>query len=244
MSTSFTVIPAIDLREGHVVRLYQGDYDQQTRYPVDPVALARTYAADGAQWLHVVDLDGARSGRTNHLDILDRLARIGLRIQAGGGVRSADDVTRLHDAGVERVVVGSVAVREPERVAGWLQRFGAERLALALDTRWREGAWRLPSAGWTEDEQTTLDELAPRYAAAGARHLLCTDIDRDGTLSGPNLALLAHLREIAPALYVQVSGGARAVDDVRAARDAGAAGIVLGRALLEGRFTLGEALAC
>ena len=240
----FTVIPAIDLREGHVVRLYQGDYDRQTRYHVEPLALARSYAAAGARWLHVVDLDGARSGHLDNLRVLEQLAHAGLRLQAGGGVRDADDVQRLLDAGVERVVVGSLAVREPERVTGWLGDVGAGHLTLALDTRWRDGAWRLPSAGWTEDEAATLDELAPHYAAAGARHLLCTDIDRDGTLTGPNLALLAHLRSIAPALAVQVSGGVRALDDVRAARDAGAAGIVLGRALLEGRFTVGEALSC
>lgn len=242
--SAFTVIPAIDLREGHVVRLYQGDYAKQTRYHVDPLALAHEYAAAGAHWLHVVDLDGARSGRLDNLKVLADLARAGMKLQAGGGVREADDVTRLLDAGVERVVVGSLAVREPERVSGWLADYGVDRLTLALDTRWRDGAWRLPSAGWTEDEHATLDDLAPHYAAAGARHLLCTDIDRDGTLSGPNLSLLSHLRDIAPALEVQVSGGVRAVDDVRQARAAGAAGIVLGRALLEGKFTLGEALSC
>jgi phosphoribosylformimino-5-aminoimidazole carboxamide ribotide isomerase len=240
----FTVIPAIDLREGHVVRLYQGDYDKQTRYAVDPLQLAHDYAATGATWLHVVDLDGARSGALDNLRVLEGMARAGMKIQAGGGVRSEDDARRLFDAGVDRVVVGSLAVREPERVIGWLGDFGPERLTLALDTRWRDSAWRLPSAGWTEDERATLDDLAPHYAAAGARHLLCTDIDRDGTLSGPNLALLEHLRTIAPALKVQVSGGVRAVDDVAQARAAGAAGIVLGRALLEGRFTLGEALSC
>jgi phosphoribosylformimino-5-aminoimidazole carboxamide ribotide isomerase len=242
--SAFNVIPAIDLREGHVVRLYQGDYEKQTRYHVDPLALAHEYAAAGAHWLHVVDLDGARSGRLDNLRVLSELAHAGMKIQAGGGVRSADDVERLFDAGVKRVVIGSLAVREPERVIGWLSDYGAERLTLALDTRWRDGVWRLPSAGWTEDEAATLDELAPQYAAAGAHHLLCTDIDRDGTLSGPNLSLLSHLREIAPSLEVQVSGGVRAVDDIRAACAAGAAGVVLGRALLEGKFTLGEALSC
>lgn len=244
MNEAFTVIPAIDLRAGRVVRLYQGDYGRQTDYPVDPLALAGDYAAAGAAWLHVVDLDGARSGNLENLEVLSSLARTGLRLQAGGGVRGEDDVKRLQACGVERVVVGSVAVREPERVIDWLRDFGAGRLTLALDTRWRDGAWRLPSAGWLRDEEVTLDELAPRYASVGARHLLCTDIDRDGTLSGPNLSLQGHLKAIAPSLAVQVSGGACSVDDVRAARDAGAAGIVLGRALLEGRFTLREALSC
>lgn len=244
MRNYFDVIPAIDLREGRVVRLYQGDYDRETEYLVDPLVLARDYAASGVRWLHVVDLDGARNGSLGNLKVLRGLTRVGLRIQAGGGVRGEKDVRRLCEAGVERVVVGSVAIREPQRVIGWLRVFGAERLTLALDTRWGDGAWRLHSAGWVEDEEATLDQLAPRYAAAGARHLLCTDIDRDGTLSGPNLPLLAHLRDIAPILNVQVSGGARSVGDVRAVRDAGAAGIVLGRALLERRFTLDDALSC
>lgn len=244
MTRSFDVVPAIDLREGRVARLYQGDYDRETDYHVDPLALARDYAAAGAQWLHVVDLDGARSGRFDNIGVLRKLTLLGLRVQAGGGVRSHDDVMRLYEAGVERVVVGSVAIREPERVIGWLQELGAERLTLALDTRWRNGAWRLPTAGWIEDGPVTLDLLAPLYAASGALHVLCTDIDRDGTLSGPNLSLMAHLHAIAPALAVQMSGGARSLGDVRAARRTGAAGIVLGRALLEGCFTLREALSC
>lgn len=242
MSVSFTIYPAIDLREGRVVRLYQGDYERQTDYAVDPLQLAHDYAAAGAEWLHVVDLDGARSGEFVNLPVLTALAQSGLRVQAGGGVRSEEDLQRLFNAGVERVIVGSVAMRAPERVIAWLDHYGADRLTVALDTRMRDGIWRLPSAGWTEDEAVTLDELAPRYASAGAKHLLCTDIDRDGTLGGPNLELLDHLRKRVPELAVQVSGGVRAVEDVSQARDRGAAGIVLGRALLDGRFTVADAL--
>lgn len=241
---SFAVLPAIDLREGRVVRLYQGDYSRQTDYDVTPLVQAQHYADAGARWLHVVDLDGARSGNTSNLDVIKALAGTGLHLQAGGGVRSEDDLARLFDAGVQRVVVGSLSVREPDRVCRWLDKYGPDRLTIALDTRFRDGAWRLPSAGWERDEEATLDQLAPRYADAGARHLLCTDIDRDGTLSGPNFDLLAHIASIASSLDTQVSGGVHALDDVRRAREAGAAGIVLGRALLEGRFTLEEALAC
>ncbi|GAP67468.1 1-(5-phosphoribosyl)-5-((5-phosphoribosylamino) methylideneamino)imidazole-4-carboxamide isomerase [Mizugakiibacter sediminis] len=244
MATTFTAIPAIDLRGGRVVRLQQGDYARQTGYAVEPVTLAQRYADAGAAWLHVVDLDGARDGAFANLRAIEAIARIGLRVQAGGGVRGEDDVRRLFDAGVARVVIGSLAVREPARVIGWLVAFGAERVVPALDARWRGGAWRLPSAGWTEQETATLDQLAPRYAAAGARHLLCTDIDRDGTLAGPNLDLYADLAVLAPKLAVQASGGVRDVGDVRALRAAGVAGAVLGRSLLEGRLMLAEALAC
>lgn len=241
---NFSLIPAIDLRDGNVVRLRQGDYSQQTSYQVDPLRLALDYAAAGAHWLHVVDLDGARGGTLANFRLIEALAGSALQVQAGGGVRGEDDLQRLFDAGVSRVVLGSVAIREPERVIGWLDRYGPERLVIALDTREEGGAWRLPSAGWTHSEAPTLDELAPRYAAAGAVHVLCTDIHRDGMLSGPNLGLYAYLRALAPALHIQASGGVRDLDDVRAVRAAGLAGVVLGRSLLEGRLSLREALAC
>jgi phosphoribosylformimino-5-aminoimidazole carboxamide ribotide isomerase len=240
---SFEIIPAIDLRGGKVVRLAQGDYARQTVYADDPLAVAASYADGGAHWLHLVDLDGAQAGALTNLPVLAAIARSGLRVQAGGGVRDLDDVQRLFDAGVERVVLGSVAIREPQRVADWLERYGGERFTIALDTRWAEDRWVLPSAGWTRVETRTLDELAPWYAAHGARHLLCTDIDRDGMLAGPNLELYRHLADIAPTLAVQASGGVRSVEDICAAAAVGAQGVVLGRALLEGRFTLAEALA-
>ena len=241
---SFDVIPAIDLRGGRVVRLKQGDYAQQTTYSDDPRTVARRYADAGARWLHLVDLDGARSGRLDNLAVIEAIARDGMQVQAGGGVREEADLQRLFDAGLARVVVGSVAIRDPARVAGWLEKFGAERLTLALDTRRIDGRWTLPSAGWIETETCTLDELAPWYAARGARHLLCTDIERDGMLAGFNLDLYRHLSATVPQLAVQASGGVRSLDDIRAAREAGARGVILGRALLEGRFTVLEALAC
>jgi phosphoribosylformimino-5-aminoimidazole carboxamide ribotide isomerase len=240
--TSFDVIPAIDLRDGQVVRLKQGDYAQQTTYATDPRELARRYVDAGARWLHLVDLDGARSGQLDNLAMIEALVAVGMQVQAGGGVREEADLQRLFDAGVQRVVLGSVAIRDPERVAGWLDKYGAKRLTLALDTRRIDGRWVLPSAGWTEIEARTLDELAPWYAARGARHLLCTDIDRDGMLAGFNLDLYRHLADSVPQLAVQASGGVRSLDDIRAAREAGAQGVILGRALLEGRFTVLEAL--
>jgi phosphoribosylformimino-5-aminoimidazole carboxamide ribotide isomerase len=243
---SFTIYPAIDVRNGHVVRLAQGDYARQTTYGDDPLAQARHYADVGAQWLHLVDLDAARAGGYTLLPLLQALAaHTTLKVQTGGGVRCKADVARLLEAGAQRVVIGSLAVREPEAVAGWIARFGAERITVALDTRQDErGRWRLPVHGWTEDGERDLDTLAAVYADVGLRHLLCTDIARDGMLSGPNQALYRHLLERLPALVVQASGGVRDLDDVIAARSSGCAGVVLGRALLEGRFELSEALAC
>ena len=241
---SFIVYPAIDVRDGRVVRLRQGDYAQETRYAADPFELACEYERAGATWLHLVDLDAARAGGYMQFPLLRRLREeTRLLVQTGGGVRSEADVACLLAAGASRVVIGSLAVREPALVAGWLEKFGADRLTLAFDTRRdAQGEWRLPVHGWTEDSGQSLSALLERYVASGLRHGLCTDIERDGMLSGPNLELYAQLRDSAPALRVQASGGVRDVVDVRAARDAGCDGVVLGRALLEGQVDLAEAL--
>jgi phosphoribosylformimino-5-aminoimidazole carboxamide ribotide isomerase len=239
------VIPAIDLRAGRVVRLKQGDYARETAYPNDPVQLAIEYANAGATWLHVVDLDGARSGSLDNLKTIAAIASGSLRVQAGGGVRNVDDVERLFDAGVARAVIGSVAVTEPEKVEKWISDYGRERICIALDTKAdAEGVWRLPVRGWTHVSGEILDDFAPRYAAAGALHLLCTDISRDGMLSGPNLALYEHLALSFPELAIQASGGVRDTADVHQLRACGVTGVVLGRSLLEGRLTLDEALRC
>lgn len=240
----FTVYPAIDVRDGRVVRLAQGDYARETRYPADPFAQAMAYADAGASWLHLVDLDAAREGGYTLLPLLQAIAKDGrLQVQSGGGVRSAVDAQRILDAGAARIVVGSLAVKEPQQVAGWLERFGAERIAVALDTRCDDdGLWRLPVHGWTQGSGIELDVLLSHYARAGAKHLLCTDIARDGMLNGPNLALYRRIATGWPAFAVQASGGVREAADVDAACEAGCAGIVLGRALLEGRFALPDVL--
>lgn len=250
MSADSTVYPAIDVRDGRVVRLRQGDYAQETRYGDDPCALAEAYAKAGAAWLHLVDLDAARAGGYTLQSLLRRIkSQTALRVQTGGGVRSAADVQALFAAGADRVVIGSLAVREPAMVSDWIAQYGAERIVIALDTRAdAHGRWRLPVHGWTEvaesGEGAALESMLARHAAAGLRHLLCTDIARDGMLSGPNCDLYRKLHALAPAIAVQASGGVRDLHDVRAARDAGCAGVVLGRALLEGKIDLVEALKC
>ena len=245
-SADFTAYPAIDVRDGHVVRLLQGDYDRETRYADDPFAVAMRYADAGARWLHLVDLDAARAGGYTLAPLLRRIADDGrLCVQTGGGVRDEVAVAAMLDAGASRVVIGSLAVREPERVVAWLARFGAERLTIALDTRRDDtGLWRLPVHGWTEHAARDLDDCLDLYRDAGARHLLCTDIARDGMLQGPNLDLYRAILARGDGFALQASGGVRDVADVVAARDAGCAGAVLGKALLEGRMTVAEALAC
>lgn len=243
---SFIVYPALDIREGRVVRLLQGDYAQQTTYGDDPLPRAQAFAAAGASWMHLVDLDAARAGGYTLAPLLAAIAaQTGLKVQTGGGVRSREDVARILDAGAARVVVGSVSVREPDTVIGWLREFGPDRLTIALDARQAEdGRWLLPVHGWTETAEDTLEALAQRYAEAGMQHLLCTDIARDGMLSGPNIDLYQHLARLLPGVAVQASGGVRDAQDVAQAKAVGCGGAILGKALLEGRMTLEGALAC
>lgn len=241
---TLALYPAIDVRAGRVVRLRQGDYGRETRYPDAPLELAKRYAAQGAGWLHLVDLDGAREGRYALLPLLPRLAAAGLRVQTGGGLRDADDVQRLLDAGASRVVVGSVAIRSPDLVASWITRFGADALVVALDARRDDsGRWRLPVAGWTATTDASIEALARHFEAAGLRHVLSTDIARDGMLSGPGLDLYRTLREACPSLMLQASGGIRDAADLAAVEAIGCAGAVLGRGLLEGGIDL-AALRC
>ncbi len=242
----FEVYPAIDVRDGRVVRLVQGDYDRETRYGDDPLALAQAYAGAGARWLHLVDLDAARSGGYALGALLSRIkTSTPLCVQTGGGVRREADIERLFAIGADRVVIGSLAVSDPHRVAGWIARYGSDKVTVALDARCAaDGRWFPATHGWTQQGRRTLSGLVRFYTRSGLRHLLCTDIARDGTLSGPNLQLYSLLRQWAPQIALQASGGARDIDDVRGAREAGCAGIVLGKALLEDRVGLPEALAC
>lgn len=241
--SGFTLFPAIDVRDGRVVRLRQGDYAQETRYADEPLAIAQRYANTGASWLHLVDLDAARAGGYTLRDLVGAIKQgTSLHVQTGGGVRGEADVSAMLDAGADRVVIGSLAVRDPRLVLVWLQRFGTERITVALDARLIDGQWRLPTAGWTQDSGVLLDDLLLRYRDAGLRHVLCTDIDRDGMLAGPNLDLYRRIHALAPHLKLQASGGVRDIADIVGAREAGCAGAVLGKALLEGRFDLGEAL--
>ncbi|HLR86514.1 MAG TPA: 1-(5-phosphoribosyl)-5-[(5-phosphoribosylamino)methylideneamino]imidazole-4-carboxamide isomerase [Wenzhouxiangella sp.] len=230
--------PAMDLRDGRVVRLYQGDYSRQTTFAAAPRDLARRWQARGVRRVHVVDLDGARHGRAHNLDVMTSLAALGLRLQCGGGVRSAADIERLLAAGIDRVVIGSLAVQQPELVCGWLQKYGPEKIVLALDVRPTAGGWQPAVHGWTENTDVALEALLVRYRKAGAQHVLSTAIDRDGTLQGPALSLYKTIAKIWPEVCLQASGGVRHAADIRALADAGVAGVIVGRSLLEGRVGL------
>ncbi len=236
------IIPAIDIQNGRCVRLLRGEFDAVTVYTDDLTGLAQRYADAGCSLLHVVDLDGAERGNAANRRELEAIAAdTALRVQTGGGIRSRDDVERLLAAGVSRVVIGSLAISEPQTVRAWLADFGAERIVLALDVRIdTAGTATVVTHGWTRASAFTLDEALALYTGSGLRHVLCTDVDRDGALAGPNVALYRRLAADYPAIRFQASGGVRDSGDLATLAEAGAAAAVTGKALLEGRIELGE----
>jgi phosphoribosylformimino-5-aminoimidazole carboxamide ribotide isomerase len=236
------LIPALDLKDGRCVRLLKGDFAAETRYPEAPERLYDRYAGMGARWLHIVDLDGARAGAQANGAAIGDLARRGrLKLQVGGGLRDRAAVERALAGGASRVVVGSLAVTDPERTAGWLGEFGPDTVVLAFDVRIDgRGTPRLATHGWTRQSRLSLWDVVERYAQAGLRRVLCTDVDRDGAMTGPNLELYVAAVRRFPEIEWQASGGVRAAGDLWALADGGAAAVVSGRALLEQRMTLEE----
>jgi phosphoribosylformimino-5-aminoimidazole carboxamide ribotide isomerase len=232
------LIPAIDLLGGKVVRLHKGDYDAATAYADDPVAQALEFAASGARRLHVVDLDGARAGEPAHLRVIEAiLARTSLSVQVGGGVRTREAAERWLSAGAARVVLGTVAVRDPELARG-LSEDHPGAIVVAIDARGDEVAIE----GWREDSGRAVLELAREADRWGAAAILYTDIERDGTGDGPAIARTAELQRSLTATVI-ASGGIGSLDDLRALRTAGVRAAVCGRALYAGAFTLAEGLA-
>lgn len=236
------VIPAIDLLNGQCVRLYQGDFSKVTVYSTDPVELARRYRDAGLQRLHVVDLDGAQTGSPQNMELIAAMAaEVGLAVQAGGGIRDLKRARDLRAAGAGRVVVGSVAAEAPETALEWLDDLGAEHLVLAFDVRiTAEADPVVLTRGWVRDSGTSLWSLLDRFCARGARHFLCTDIARDGTLNGPNAELYRECFRRFPAASVIASGGVSSLSDLHQLAQTGAAAVVTGKALLDGRLSLEE----
>ncbi len=233
------LVPAIDLRGGRAVRLHQGAFDRETPARESPDELCRRFIAAGARRLHVVDLDGARDGVAANRAVLRALASSAeLRIQAGGGLRTAEDVESLLADGAERAVVGSIAVESPGTLADWLERFGAARIVAALDVRTgTDHEPRLATHGWQRESPATLWDHAARLESLGLRHVLCTDIARDGALAGPNLALYRECVRRFPAIAWQASGGIRDCADLHALSGTGVAAAISGRALIENRIS-------
>lgn len=232
------IIPAIDIKDGRCVRLYQGDFAQMTVYADDPVAVARQWQAQGASRIHVVDLDGARTGRPQNVDaVLAITQTVQIPVQLGGGLRREEDVAAALALGVERVIIGTAAIVETELVARLLERFG-ERIIIGIDAR----NGMVATDGWTVTSTIAATDLAGQMAALGARRFIYTDISRDGALSGPNFTALAELvKPDGPAIIA--SGGIANLDHIRQLAQIGVEGVIIGKALYTGAIYLPEAIA-
>ena len=234
------LIPAIDIIDGRCVRLTKGDYATQKVYADDPVDVAREMEAIGFRRLHVVDLDGARSKNVVNLDVLRRITReTSLIVDFGGGIKSEADLEQAFEAGAHLATLGSIAVTDRARVLSWLRTYGAERLVLGADVR--DG--RISINGWKEESALQLMPFLADYLSEGLRHVLCTDISRDGLLQGPATALYASIMQQFPDCQLIASGGVSNTDDIRALSAAGVPAVVFGKAIYEGRINLQELIA-
>ncbi len=232
--------PAIDLMSGKCVRLFQGDFNQKTNYNLTPESVAQKYKADGAYWLHLVDLDGARDPSKRQIQLIRSVIKAsGLNVQTGGGIRSAQDVQDLLEAGASRIVIGSLSYKNKKLTKEILKQFGPEHICLAFDVKPDENDYMIAASGWQEDTLLRLEDSVQDYIDSGLKHILCTDISRDGTLQGCNVSLYKHLKVLYPSLAVQASGGIGSLDDIKALD---ADGAIIGKALYEGIFSLPQAL--
>ncbi|QHB17221.1 1-(5-phosphoribosyl)-5-[(5-phosphoribosylamino)methylideneamino]imidazole-4-carboxamide isomerase [Mannheimia pernigra] len=240
------IIPALDLIDGQVVRLQQGDYAKQTTYTDDPIAQFADYLAQGAEQLHLVDLTGAKDPAKRQTTLIGNIINAtNCKIQVGGGIRSEQDVADLLSVGANRAVIGSTAVKQTEMVKGWFKKYGAEKFVLALDVNIDASGQKIIAvSGWQEASGVSLEELIEDYQTVGLQHVLCTDISKDGTLSGSNVDLYKEICAKYPEIQFQSSGGIGSLADIEALKGTGVAGVIVGRALLEGKFNVAEAIEC
>ena len=234
------IFPAMDLMDGGCVRLLKGDFDARTNYDADPVDVAKGYAAAGAQWMHIVDLDGAKNGQAEQSDLILNVANnADIKVQTGGGLRDLAQIKRLLDGGVDRVVIGSLAVTNPQMIKHWLREVGPDAICLALDVNQGEdGEYRPATKGWTEASKKTLWDVLGDFLGSGLKTILVTDIGRDGMQTGGNLELYKRIQSEFPTLDLITSGGVGTLEHVQQLKQINPHGIIIGKALYEGAFTL------
>jgi len=237
MKTDFEIIPAIDLIDGQCVRLTEGDYTQKKVYNRNPLDVALMFEAAGIKRLHLVDLDGAKAGKVVNWTVLESITRhTGLSVDFGGGVKTEEDVQRILDSGAHWVTVGSIAVKDENRLLSWFERYGAEKFFLGADVK--QG--KIAVAGWLETTSIDLLPFLSKYQAHGVQYLFCTDVSKDGKMEGPSTALYRKIIQSLPGIQLVASGGVSSMADIYALKDLGCKGVILGKAIYEGRVRLEE----
>ena len=231
------LIPAIDIIEGQCVRLTKGDYDQKTVYRDSPAEVAKEFEQIGFKRLHVVDLDGAKSKHIVNSEVLRRVTTdTQLVVDFGGGIKTDEDIEKAFAAGASMVTIGSIAVTDPDLFMGWLEKYGAEHIILGADVR----HGKISINGWKEDSAEDLLPFLKKYVDAGVKNVLCTEISKDGTLTGPAIELYQSIMAAYPGLHLIASGGVSSIDDIKALEAAGIPAVVFGKAIYEGKINLNE----
>jgi phosphoribosylformimino-5-aminoimidazole carboxamide ribotide isomerase len=237
MKADFEIIPAIDLIDGQCVRLTEGDYAQKKVYNRNPLDVALKFEAAGIKRLHLVDLDGAKAGKVVNWAVLESITRhTGLSVDFGGGVKTDEDVQRILDAGAHWVTVGSIAVKDENRLLSWFEQYGAEKFFLGADVKQE----KIAVGGWLETTSIDLLPFLSKYQAHGVQYLFCTDVSKDGRMEGPSKALYRKIIQNLPGVQLVASGGVSSMADVHALQDLGCKGVILGKAIYEGRVRLEE----
>lgn len=238
------IIPAIDLLDGNVVRLHQGNYSEKTVYEKNAVSLFNEYIKQGAIFLHLVDLTGAKQPKARQINLINEIiCKTKAKIQIGGGVRTPEDIHNLLNIGANRIVIGSIAIRFPDVFKSWLKIFGYERLVLAVDIKIdKNNNKKISINGWQEDSSKTLEQILDYFLKSGLKYVLCTDISRDGTGKGSNIDLYIEICKRYPTIDFQSSGGINSLNDIDLLKNTGIKAIIIGKALLDGKFTVQEAV--
>jgi phosphoribosylformimino-5-aminoimidazole carboxamide ribotide isomerase len=231
------IIPAIDIIDGKCVRLKQGDYTQKKVYSENPLDVAKSFEDAGLTHLHLVDLDGAKAGKVTSWHVVEQLtSRTSLKVDFGGGIKTTEEVTRLLDMGISQVNLGSVAVKDPEKISDWIKEFGSEKIILSADVKNE----MISINGWQQDSAINIVTFLRGYIQRGIEHVTCTDISTDGMLTGPNVELYKKILLSFPQLHLIASGGVSCLEDLYELRQIGADGVIVGKAIYEGKITLEE----
>ena len=240
------IIPAIDIMNGGCVRLLKGNFSDRTNYDISPIEMAKKFALDGADWIHIVDLDGARDGNLTQINLIIEIAQsCGVNIQTGGGIRELIHIKKLISNGIKRVVIGSLAVTNPRKVKSWIKELDNDRICIALDVNIDAQGIPYPAIrGWTESSDNSLWDILDDYVDSGLRTLLVTDINRDGAEMGSNVSLYQKIQDKHPKLNLITSGGVGSIKHVKALKALRPYGIIIGKAIYEGRFTLEQVINC
>lgn len=240
------IIPSLDLINGKIVRLYKGNYKKQFNYSKNPILVLKEYQKLGSKMIHIIDLDGAKNPKEKQFYLIKRIIKsLSIPIQVGGGIRNRDDIDYFLNLGAKRIVIGSMVIKNPEKVKKWIKIYGCECIVIALDIIIdKNNNKKVMINGWQKNTNINLEDIIDDFCILGIRHVLCTDISCDGTLKGPNVNLYKEITDRYPKIHFQASGGIGTIKDIKNLKQSGVKGIIVGRSLIEDKINIKDAILC